>query len=411
MRILMLTDFYPPGIGGMEQHVRNLSLALMARGHAVSVATLWNEGRAEFEEDHGIRVYRIRGTVHRTVRLVFSNPSQTYAPPVPDPELLGAIRRLILDERPDVVHGHDWLVRSFIPLKAWSGARLVVSLHYYNLACAKKTLIYHDAPCSGPGFTKCISCAVGHYGAARGLPTVFGNWTMGAAERAAVDMYLPVSQAVAEGNGLVGSRFPYRVLPNFVPDDLGALPDSRDGPEGRDSCLRELPRDGYLLFVGALRRYKGVETLLRAYQGLAGAPPLVLIGPVWPETPTEVPPNVKLLRNWRHDAVMHAWRRSLIGLAPSIWPEPCPTVVMEAMAAGRPVVASRIGGIPDLVADGQTGFLVPPDDPVALRRAMQRLLADAALRDRMGQAGYQKLAGFRASAVVPRIEAVYREAI
>src|SRR5437868_1995942 len=63
MRILMLTQFYPPMIGGETGHVRNLSIELVARGHDVAVVTLWREDLPEFECDQGVRVYRIRGAL------------------------------------------------------------------------------------------------------------------------------------------------------------------------------------------------------------------------------------------------------------------------------------------------------------------------------------------------------------
>lgn len=400
MRILMITDFYHPYVGGVEQHVRGLSTELVARGHDVAVATLWNEGLPEFELDRGARIYRIRSAAQR-VSWLFSHPGRPWAPPVPDPAALWALRRVVERERPDIVHGHDWLARSFLPLKAWSGTKLVMSLHYYTLACAKKSLMVDEAPCSGSGFTKCLRCSADHYGLGKGIPVVFSNWATGAAERSLVDMFLPVSWATAVGNGLIASRLPFEVIPNFVPDNTVVRQDDRE------SYLAQLPDEGFLLFVGDLRRFKGLDVLLCAYAQLDNAPPLVLIGKVWAETPVEFPRNVVVLRNWPNHAVMEAWRRCLVAVVPSVWPEPFGIVVIEAMASARPVIASQIGGIPDLVVDGETGILVAPGDPVALRQAIERLLADPGLRERMGQAGQRKVREFQASAVVPRIEAVY----
>jgi hypothetical protein len=65
MRVLMMAQFYPPIIGGEERHVRNLSLALAKRGHAVSVATVWQRGLEECQLDEGITVRRLCGTVQR----------------------------------------------------------------------------------------------------------------------------------------------------------------------------------------------------------------------------------------------------------------------------------------------------------------------------------------------------------
>lgn len=401
MRILMISQFYPPTIGGEERHVQTLSAELAARGHEVAVATLWHEGLAEFEQDGAVRVYRIRGTVQRATWL-FSEGGRRHAPPLPDPELSLAMRRIIARERPEIVHAHNWLVHSFVPLKAWSGAKLVLTLHDYSLVCAQKRLMYHDRTlCDGPGFTKCLGCAADHYGPAKGVTTVLANWAMGAAERAAVDMFVPVSQVTAVGNGLVGSGLPYEVIPNLVPDDIGL------SGGGYESYTAQLPGEDYLLLVGDLSRDKGVDVLLSAYADLATAPPLVLIGRECADTPKEFPANVVVLKSWPHGAVMEAWRHSIVGLVPSVVPETFGIVALEAMATGRPVIASRIGALIDVIADGETGFLVPPGDPLALRQAIERLLTDEALRHRMGQAAKRRAARFQASTVVPSIEHLY----
>jgi len=401
MRILMVTDFYWPYAGGVEQHVRHLSHALVARGYDVAVATLAGNGTPGTDTDGAVRVYRLRSAAEVLQRL-HSHSNRPWAPPLPDPLVLGALRRIVTRERPAVVHGHDWLARSFLPLKRWSGSKLVASLHYYTLSCAKKSLMYRGVPCSGPGLRKCIGCGSRHYGMLKGTSTVVGNWAFSARERTAVDMFLPVSRATAAGNGLIGHRWPYEVIPNFVPDADDAWHEAVDG------YVAQLPDTDFLLFVGDLRHDKGLDVLLQAYAGLRGAPPLVLIGKVWPETPTTFPSNVIVLRDWPNAAVMAAWRRCLVAIVPSIWPEPFGLVVIEAMASGRPVVASRIGGIPDMIIDEQTGLLVPPGDASALRQALERLLAEPALCARLGVAARKKSAEYRVSAVVPRIERVYQ---
>ena len=405
MRILMLSQFYQPIIGGGAIHVRSLGLELVSRGHDVAVVTLWHEGQAEFELDRGVRVYRVRSSIRRATWL-FSDQGRQFAPPFPDPEVMLALRRIILHEQPEIVHAHNWLVYSFLPLKAWSGARLIVTLHSFDLACAKTTLLYHGSTCDGPGFTKCLGCAAQHYGLAKGTFTVLSHWVMDLIRRGAVDMFLTVSQPAAVGNGLVGSRLPFQVIPNFMPSEAGV-------PEGDiEPYLAQLPAGDYLLFVGALSRQKGVDVLLRAYAGLPKAPPLVLIGyptPEWSILSVDCPDNVFVLKAWPRYAVMEAWRRSMMALLPSVGPETFGMVVMEAMSAGRPVIASRIGGLVDLVADGETGFLIQPGDALALQQAIERLLADPDLRRSMGQAALRKVVEFQASIVVPRIERVYEE--
>lgn len=404
MRILMLTDFYPPIVGGVEQHVRNLSHALADRGHRVTVATLAHGEAPAFEVDeHGVRIFRLRGTMQRIEKL-FSDPGRRYSPPIPDPEVTLQLRKVISKVKPQIVHAHNWLLHSFLPLKAWSGAKLVVSMHEYSLVCPKKSLMYFDKPCSGPAPLKCLRCSSDHYGTVKAVPTVLGNWVMSAFERMAVDRFIPVSAAVAKGTGLVGSDLPYKVIPNFVPDRVGEY------RAGGVDIAAQLPDEPFPLFVGALGRHKGVDVLLDAWTRVyrPGMPPLVLIGAPWGDTPTSFPEGVQVYTDWPHDAVMHAWRKSAFGLAPSIWPDPCPTVVMEAMAVGRATIASNIGGLPDLVDHGTTGLLVPPGDAAALADAIKTLLDDPALCSSMGSAGLAQVERFFASTVVARIESEYK---
>ena len=149
---------------------------------------------------------------------------------------------------------------------------------------------------------------------------------------------------------------------------------------------------------------------LQAHAELARPIPLVLIGRPKAALPTDLK-NVIVVPGLPHDAVMRAWRKSIVGLAPSIWSDPCPTVVMEAMATGRPVVASRIGGLIDLVCHEETGLLVPPGDATALRLAIERLINAPDLRARMGQAAKRRVLEFQAQSVVPRIEQAYRQVV
>ncbi len=398
---MMLAQFYWPVIGGEERLVQDLSIELVKRGHEVAVVTLWHEGLSEFELDRGVRVYRIRGLAQRA-RWLYTEPGRRHATPWPDPEVLRSMRWVIGREQPQIVHAHNWLVYSFLPLKRWSRARLVMTLHDYSLVCAQKRLVRKGTPCSGPGFAKCLTCASDHYGAVKGIPVTLSNWMMGAVERKAVDMYLPVSKAVAIKNSLIGSHLPFQVIQNFIPADT-----VEEATDGTDSYLAQLPKEDYLLFVGDLSRDKGIEVLFRAYEQLVKPPPLVLIGRRCADTPVDFPQNVMWLNSWPHQAVLEAWKRSSIGLIPSVVPETFGIVVLEAMMAGRPVIASRTGGLPDIVVDGETGFLVPTDDSAALQQALERLLADPQLRGRMGQAGKQMVAKFQANTVVPLVEQVY----
>ena len=106
MRILLLAQFYSPVLGGEERFAKDLSVELAARGHEVAVATLWQAGLPEFEVEEGVRIYRIPGTIPRISRL-HSDPNRRHAPPFPDPETTLALRRIIAEEHPQIVHSFN----------------------------------------------------------------------------------------------------------------------------------------------------------------------------------------------------------------------------------------------------------------------------------------------------------------
>jgi glycosyltransferase involved in cell wall biosynthesis len=82
---------------------------------------------------------------------------------------------------------------------------------------------------------------------------------------------------------------------------------------------------------------------------------------------------------------------------------------MEAMVMGKPVIATRAGGIPDMITDGENGLLVPPGDVLALRQAMRQLIDHPQLREQMGAAALRRVVEFQAKNVVSRIENIYQQ--
>jgi glycosyltransferase involved in cell wall biosynthesis len=217
-----------------------------------------------------------------------------------------------------------------------------------------------------------------------------------------VDLFLPVSEAVASICGLARAGAPYRVVPNFI-RDLRSAP--ADG-------LPELPGE-FVLFVGDVTHDKGVDVLLEAHAGLAERLPLVLVGRVRrPELLAAAPPDVLVVGPLSHDLVLEAWRRATIAVVPSsTLPEPFGLVALEAMACGRPVIASRTGGLPEVVVDGESGILVRPRDVEDLRTALGRLTADQDLRDRLGSAATRRARLFSPASVLPQVEDAYGEAL
>lgn len=401
MRILLATQFYPPIIGGEERHVRSLSQGLAERGHDVTVATLAQDGLDERDSNGRVEIRRLPATVQRVSGL-HADSRRTHAPPFPDPELSVAMKRLVAEVKPDVVHAHNWIVHACLPLKALFQLPLVLTLHDYSLVCPKKNLMRAGLPCRGPAISACLPCAIDHYGMLKGVVTYAGLSAMGLLERAAIDRFIAVSQAVARDNHL--DDLPHEVIPNFVPDTLHASVE----PNER---TRLLPSEPFILFVGDLMLLKGIGTLLDAYRSLTRPPPLVLIGRRLPDTPQDLPPGVHLFESWPHEDVLAAWQRCLVGVVPSVLREACATVIIEAMTFGKPVIASAIGGNTDLIEPEVSGLLFPPGDASALAAALQAVVTDAGLRQRLSGGSLRRSAAFRASTVIGRIERVYQELV
>jgi starch synthase len=182
------------------------------------------------------------------------------------------------------------------------------------------------------------------------------------------------------------------------------------------------PGRPYVIFVGRVTRQKGLPVLLRAAARLDPDAQLVLCAGQadTPELAAEVDGLVAELTATRSGVVLISGmlaRREVIQLlsharvfaCPSVY-EPLGIVNLEAMACGAAVVASRVGGIPEVVADGETGLLVPPDDPEVLAGALNALLRDPDLAAEMGRRGRARAAAeFDWAAIAAQTAALYRD--
>lgn len=399
MRIMMLTQSSAPIVGGEERVIEDLSRELVARGHEISIATLQQQGAAPPKEVAGGRVYALRSTSYRVTHS--HDAERRHAPPGPDPETMLDLQRALRRERPQVVHAHNWIVHSYLPLARGARSALALSLHDYGLICATKRLRRKDEVCSGPAPVKCQLCASEHYGPAKGLVAAFGTRSFESSLRRSVDVFLPVSSTVEEHSRMREDDVS-RVIPNFI----GPLPE----PVADDPRLDQLPDEPFILFFGDATEDKGAWHLAEAYRRMDDPPPLVLVGRCYLDELRERP-NVYVTGAWPHELAIEALRRSMLTVAPSLWPEPFGIVALEAAAAGKPVVASDIGGLRDIVVDGETGFLVPPGDRPALIAALRRLSSDRDLRNRLGEAARVRAAKFHPDAVVPQFEQAYELAI
>ena len=170
-----------------------------------------------------------------------------------------------------------------------------------------------------------------------------------------------------------------------------------------------------LTFAGYFGAHKGIDVLIRAVARLNR--PNIRINLVGSGAEE---PNYRALadslgigsclRFWGkldNREVKQAYRETDIYCLPSVWPENQPVSITEAMACGIPVVAADLGGSRELVADGETGFLVPAGDDEALAERLARLADDAGLRRHMGEAGRQRIAQTSFHAQMARLTGLY----
>lgn len=370
IRIVYAVD--APFLGGAEHYVARLATGLDRRHFAPAVVMRSNDldaslvPWAEDLEAKGIRVARV------PMRLPFY-PG----------DAVGIVRALAAFD-PHVVHvnmpgPYSGQTALLAPLARAAGARVVVTEH---------------------------------------LPMVERLWKRALVKRLAirsVDVAVTMSRANAEllvqKQGYARRRV--RVVENGIPFGYGSavvVADER-AKRGLDSATIAL------LFVGNLIPHKGLQLAIRALS-MVHAPTwrLFVVG----EGPDEPAARVLATRLGVFDRVTFLGRRAagevegIIGACDAlVLPssvEGMPYVILEAMACAKPVVSTRAFGIPEAVADGESGLLVEPGDVEGLSRALQEIIKDAALRERLGRAGRVRFeARFTLERQLSTMSALYRE--
>ena len=334
------------------------------------------------------------------VPALYPTADRPLALPIPDPYVSRGLARLVAELRPDVVHAHNWIINSYLPLGAARRLPLVYSLHDYSHVCPTKRLMFEDSLCSGPGVRKCFACTTDWYGAGRG-PVIQSMVRSGRPIRnRVVDVFTPVSTFVGEANQLDEQGVRWRVVPNFVPDSLLSISSVPRDPE--------LPAGDYLFFAGDLSEQKGVGTLVAAYAALdpATRPELVMVGRSAMDL-SSLPAGARAEDKWDHERIVSGFVHARAAVLPSQWPDPCPTTVLEAMALGAPLVTTHMGGIADMVSDGESALVVPPGDVAATAAALARITSAAGLGERLATQARVEVERYLQSRVAADFEEIY----
>jgi glycosyltransferase involved in cell wall biosynthesis len=312
------------------------------------------------------------------------------------------VGRLVRELRAEIVHVHNlypMLSPAVLRAAESEGAAVVATLHNYRLMCLPANFLRDGRVCElclgkapWPGVK--YRCYRGSMLGSGALATsLVLHRALGSFDR--VRRFLAVSEFVRQKHVEAGLS-PRRVVvkPNF------AWPASR----------REGPGE-YFLYLGRLAPEKGVDTVLRAAGSLGGRVLVVGDGPQGEHLRREAPPTVEFAGQVPPENVPDLLVRARALLVPSVWYEAAPRGILEAYASGVPVIASRIGALPEAVEEGVTGTLAEPGNSAAWGEAMARLLDDREA-EALGEGAFRAWKErFTPSRGLDNLRAAYREAL
>lgn len=372
MKIVLLQDDFPPeSKGGAGNMVATLALALKAAGHdIVVIAATQDSGMAGVGEWEGIEVHRIYSNYHERWRAYRSLYNWSTVPKV---------RQLLQQLRPDVVHAHNvhyHLSYYCLVLAKRYAKKVVLTAHdvmlfhygsFYEFVDTKKYRVRWSAlarrfkrrwnPLRGPLISYCI----------RGVPIV----------------------AISHEHARALMENGYRSTVVYNGIDPAGWPASKETVD--DFRARHALRDKKIvLFVGGIsNRLKGIKETFGAMNLVTQHIPdalLLVAGAAgeWGE-------GVRCVGRLDAQDMKAAYGASDVVLFPSIGFDVFGLVNLEAMAAGKPVVATCFGGASEIVVDGETGYVVDPRDTEQFAARVSELLRDPAKTTRIGAAGRARL--------------------
>lgn len=396
MRILSISQNHYIA-GGMDRMMFEQARILEEQGHSVVPFT------AADPADRPSPWARHFPAAARTDRTPLAEvPATLYRPAA-----ARALHDLMRTEAFDVVHLHSWYKRlspAILPVLRNAGVPVVQTLHEYRTVCSKSTMFRDGAICRACAGGRRLPALV-HRCNGSLVKTLASVAEMTVADtlgyRRIVRRFLPVSDFQRDllcEMGMPPTRM--RTLPNPV-----AIPDVPLPPPAA--------ADGPVLFVGRLESYKGVDLFV----DLARMRPAVRFvmagdGSARAAIAAVRSPNLTLLGKLDPAELLRVVRAAACVVVPSLWPEAFGLTAIEALAAGTPVVASRTGGLTEIVRDGIDGHVVAPGDTAGFAAAVDRLLADPIAARAMGAAGRtHAAASFSEARFGARLVAIYHEAI
>ena len=353
-------------MGGAEVYCRTLSEALVARGHNVTVLTRNEKVEKELNE---------KVAVKRSLKAFDPSPlsgilfGDIYNPFIPD------IKEIVGDDF-DLIHLHNIHRFSLRLIKKLASLKIPIlwTIHDYWIVCPRKNLYYNNQICTEKRCWNCPGTSSLLYKIV--LPirwSYFKNWMR-------FDKFI--------SHYIASSMY---VKKELITLDINKekIAHLHNGINVEDFVYTLPPNNKTILFIGRIAEDKGIYYFISAIPKVLeivpqakflivgeGVPKRVLVSLV---KKLGVDDNVEFLGKISNEKISQIYQEVDVVVVPSIWPENCSIVILESHASGRPVIATNVGGNPELVDDGKTGYVIDPKNSNQIAEKIVQILSDEKL--------------------------------
>ena len=376
MKILMINKFLHPN-GGSETYIFKLGAHLEAMGHEVQYFGMEHEGRCV---GNRVNAYTTDMDFHGGSKLAkLTYPIKT----IYSSEARKKLRLVLEDFQPDVCHLNNFnyqLTPSILlEIAKWKKeghpCRVIFTAHDYQLVCPNHM-------CSNPNTGEnCEKCLGGHF-----INCAKGRCIHGSLAKSAVGT---LEALLWNGCGVYKTIDTMICCSEFLKAKMDCNPLFAQKTVALHNFVDKAEQRGtekqdYVLYFGRFSREKGIDTLLKAARELPEIP-FIFAGTGPLEGEIAGVPNIRNVGFQRGQALENLIRQARFSVYPSQWYENCPFSVMESQLYGTPVLGARIGGIPELIAEGKTGELFESGNAAQLKEKIQKMWGSRELTARYSE--------------------------
>lgn len=382
MKIIILTDSISAG-GGAGVIAWNQARALKARGHEVSVIITSPNFEAEgVKEEAGITVY----TLYSSYRPLWRAHKSLNNKPVVE-KLKGILEEL----KPDIVHAHNLHIH--LSYKSLEIARLYAKGVYLTVHDA---MPFHYSKLF-PETVGAQGCVVTSYKVSAWDQLRLFKWQFNPWRNAIIKKYLKIPDKIFAVSGALAKALADNGLEN-----VEVMHNAIDITEWENTPLGNKDGKNFIFFGGRVSAVKGGDVLMTAMQDVLPEKSntrLLIVGAedeyselLKKKAESIAMEDLILFTGWKtRDQMKHMYPLSTLVVVPSLCFDWFPTVVLEAMASGRPVIAGCFGGAKEVIEDGKTGFIINSQNPKELSDKILYLLSHEKEAQEMGRAGYERV--------------------